>query len=169
MKSFDKFCEAMVNPEENKGREIFDERQKQLQLHLAIRAMAVFIVLMFLHTVISECIYKWSDSDLMPMLLFVMLSLLFYIISAEVKGCFIGVSGSAARYVPGFLCIIIGFMNGLGEFLRFADSGFAIISNGMVVKQFTVLLCYVLLITAGILTVIFIGRERKNKNEHEIF
>lgn len=167
LKSFDKFCEKMILAEPGSEKEIFDERQKQIQLHLVIRAMCCFIVLMFVHCWVSDFIRKWSESNLLPFLLFAMISVILYIISAGIKGCFIGVNGAFARYVPAFTCIFLGVLNGLSGFCELEEAHFAIIRNGAVTDNFLGLCFYALMIVTGILTFLFIKKSAKESEEEK--
>ncbi len=165
LKSFDKFCEKMITAKPGSEKEIFDERQKQIQLHLVIHAMVCFTVLMFVHCLVSDFFHKWSESNLLTFLLFAMISVIFYIIKAGVKGCFIGVNGAFSRYVPAFMCILLGALNGFREFLELEEAHFAIIKNKAVTDNFLGLCTYFLMIVAGILTFVFIKKNAKESEE----
>ncbi|MGN0639363.1 MAG: hypothetical protein ACI4JT_00275 [Oscillospiraceae bacterium] len=165
LKSFDKFCEKMILAEPGSEKEIFDERQKQIQLHLVIQAMVCFILLMLVHCVVSDLFHKWSESTLLPFLLFAMISVIFYIIRAGVKGCFIGVNGAVARYVPAFMCILLGVLNSFRAFCELNEANFAIIKDRAVTDSFLGLCTYVLMIVSGILTFIFIKKSEKESEE----
>lgn len=165
MKSFDKFCEAMINPDKDKYQEIFDERQKQMQLHIVIEALVIFVLIMFAHCVISDCLIRWSESNTLPMLLYAMICVLYYIIKAGVKGCFIGVNGAVARYVPAGMCILLGFMNGFRTVIELSDDGWAVIKDNMVTDSFIGLLTYALMMLTGVFTIIFIKKSEKEEQK----
>lgn len=165
LKSFDKFCEAMVNPDKDKYQEIFDERQKQMQIHLVVEAMIIFVLLMFLHCLISDFFLKWSESNLLPMLLYAIICVIYYIIRAGIKGCYIGVNGAVSRYFPAFMCIFLGFMNGFRELVELSDNGYSIVKEGMLTDNFIGLIVYALMMMTGIFTVIFIKRSEKEEKK----
>lgn len=165
MKSFDKFCEKIILAEPGSEKEIFDERQKQIQGQLVIQSMIFFILLMLAHCIVSDLFYKWSESNLVPFLLFAHISVIFYIIKAGIKGCYIGVNGMFARYVPAALCISLGALNGFRFFLEIAQVHFEIIKNGVVTDNFLWLCVYLLLIITGILSIVIIKKYIKENGE----
>lgn len=166
LKSFDKFCETMVNPDKSKNlEEIFDERQKQVQIHLVVETLVIFAALVFIHCIISDFIIKWSESNLLPMLLYAMLCVNYYIIRAGVKGCFVGVNGAFARYAPTFMCIILGFANGFRALSELSDNGYEIVKESMLTDDFIGLITYALMMTTGILSAIFIKKSNKEREK----
>lgn len=164
LKSFDKFCETMITAKPGSKQEIFDERQKQIQTHLVIQSMVLFILMMLAHCVISDIFYKWSESTLFPFLLFAMICVIFYIIKAGVKGCYVGVNGGKGRYFPAYMCILIGVTNSFRTFFELEKDHFAIVRNGVVNDNFLEICSFVLMMLSGILTIIFI---KKNANENK--
>ena len=164
LKSFDKFCETMITAKPGSEQEIFDERQKQIQTQIVIQSMVCFILMMLVHCVVSDLIRKWSESNLLPFLLFAMICVIFYIIRAGIKGCYIGVNGAAARYIPAFMCILLGGLNSFRAFWGLEENHFAIIKNGVIADSFLELCSWGLMIVSGILTIIFI---KKNANENK--
>lgn len=167
LRSFDEFCKKMILAEPGSEKEIFDERQKQIQVHLVIQSMVCFILLMLIHCVVSDYFYKWSETSVLPFLLFAMISVIFYIIKSGIKGCFIGVNGGFSRYVPAFMCVLLGFMNSFRAFMEIEESHFIIIKNGAITDSFLGLCTYVLMAVSGILTLLFIkkfGKEREKQS-----
>lgn len=165
MKSFDKFCEAMINPNNDKNQEIFDERQKQMQLHVVIEAFIVFVSLVFVHCIVCDFFFKWSESNILPMLLYAMICVLYYIIRSGVKGCFIGINGAVAKYVPAGLGIFLGFMNGFRTVLELSEDGWAVIKDNMVTDSFIGLLTYALMMLTGLFTIFFIKKSEKEEQK----
>ncbi|MGN1111076.1 MAG: hypothetical protein ACI4QY_05430 [Oscillospiraceae bacterium] len=165
LKSFDKFCEKMILAEPGSEKEIFDERQKQIQVHLVIQAMVCFILLMLAHCIVSDLIYKWSESNLVPFLLFAMISVIFYIIRAGIMGCYIGVNGAVARYIPAGMCIAMGILNGFRAFLKLYEGEFAAVKNGVVADSFLELCSWLLMMVSGILTIHFIKKSEKESEK----
>lgn len=166
LKSFDKFCEKMILAEPGSEKEIFDERQKQIQSHLVIQAMVCFILLMLAHCIVSDLIYKWSESNLVPFLLFAMISVIFYIIRAGVKGCYVGVNGAVARYIPAGMCIAMGILNGFRAFLKLYEGEFAAVKNGVVTDNLLELCAWVLMMVSGLLTFFFINKSERERKQN---
>ncbi|MGN0683232.1 MAG: hypothetical protein ACI4JY_06090 [Oscillospiraceae bacterium] len=166
LKSFDKFCEKMILAEPGSEKEIFDERQKQIQVHLVIQAMVCFILLMLAHCIVSDLIYKWSESNLVPFLLFAMISVIFYIIRAGIKGCYIGVNGAVARYIPAGMCIAMGILNGFRAFLKLYEGGFAAVKNGVVTDNLLELCSWLLMMITGLLTFFFINKSERERKQN---
>ena len=164
LKSFDKFCEKMILAEPGSEKEIFDERQKQIQTRLGIQSMVCFIFMMLVHCVVSDFFCKWSESNTFPFLLFAFICLIVFIIRASVKGCYVGVNGGKGRYFASGICILTGLLNGFRAFWAVKERSFVIIDNGVIINSFLELFIYVLMIVTGILTIIFI---KKNANENK--
>ncbi len=165
MKSFEKFCEAMINPDKDKNQEIFDERQKQMQLHIVIESLVIFVMIMFVHCFISDFFVKWSESTMFPMLLYAMICVIYYIIRSGVKGCFVGVNGAVARYVPAGVCILLGFMNGFREILELSDDGWAVVKEGLVSDHLISCAAFALMLISGVITIIFISKSEKEEQK----
>lgn len=165
LKSFDEFCKKMILAEPGSEKEIFDERQKQIQVHLVIQSMACFIILMLIHCVVSDFFCKWSEGSVLPFLLFVMIAVIFYIVKAGIKGCYIGVNGGFSRYVPAFMCVLLGVMNSFRSFMEIEESHFVIVKNGAVTDSFLGLCTYLLMAVSGVLTIIFIKKSGKEAEE----
>lgn len=166
LKSFDKFCEKIILAEPGSEKEIFDERQKQIQGHLVIQAMICFILLMLAHCIVSDLIYKWAESNLVPFLLFAMISVIFYIIRAGVKGCYVGVNGAVARYIPAGMCIGMGILNGFLAFLKLKEGEFAAIENGVVTDNLLELCSWLLMMVSGLLTFFFINKSERERKQN---
>lgn len=166
LKSFDKFCEKMILAEPGSEKEIFDERQKQIQGHLVIQSMIFFILLMLAHCIVSDLIYKWSESNLVPFLMFAMFSVIFYIIKAGIKGCYVGVNGGVARYIPAGMCIAMGILNGFRAFLKLYEGEFAAVKNGVVTDNLLELCAWLLMMVSGLLTFFFINKSERERKQN---
>lgn len=158
LKSFDKFCETLITAAPGSQQEIFDERQKQMQIHIVVQAMTGFILLTFVHCFIYDYLYKWSESIVFPLILFTMVAVIFYVIKAGVKGCYIGINGSFSRYTPAIMCLIFGFLNGFNCFMEI-DEG--IIKRGALSNSFVGVCAFSLMFVSGILTIFFINKSNK--------
>ncbi len=166
MKSFDKFCEKMVNNEPLNEKAIFDERQNQLRRQYTIEALYVFGGSTFLNTLIMEFGLQWSESYAMPMVIFAVISYLYWVIRNAAKGTLFGVNGTRTVSSTGFICTTLGalyFPLILPESVDNWDTFF--ISNGMVGEHFLLTIADALYFGAGIAVLIATHKYKKSLRE----
>lgn len=166
MKSFDKFCEKMVNNEPLNEKAIFDERQNQLRQKYTIEALYVFGGCTFLNTLIMECGLQWSESYAMPMVIFAVISYLYWIIRNAAKGTLFGVNGTRAVSSTGFVCTALGacyFPLILPQSVENWDTFF--ISNGMIGEHFLLTIADALYFGVGIAVLIATHKYKKSLRE----
>ncbi len=95
MKSFDKFCEKVINGEYD-GRptkEIFDERQNILRMKLTKRALWLFVIMSGINLIVMECGPQWCESRVMSTAIFGAAAHLYWTAAAVKKDALFGLSG----------------------------------------------------------------------------
>lgn len=166
MKSFDKFCEKMVNNEPLNEKAIFDERQNQLRQKYTIEALCVFAGTSFLNTLIMECGVQWSESYVMPIVVFALISYLYWVIRNAANGTLFGVNGTRAVGSTGFACVAMGSAF-LPMFLPESAEEWDVffINNGMVGEHFLLAIADALYFGTGIAVLIAVSRYKKSRRE----
>lgn len=165
LKSFDKFCEKIVNNEPLKQKEIFDERQRVMRLRFAIEALFICIGLIFVNDVITN-LYQWAELGVTADLLFAMLCLLWWEIRCAAKGCMVAVSGRFAQKTSAVMSVILGVLNGMRYALEIGAEDFFIKDNKLS-SNFMFLMCSMMLIVCGIFMLTAILREEKREQIRE--
>lgn len=165
LKSFDKFCEKMINGEPVETKDVFDERQSVLRTRITMQAMTLFIILTCLNIVINECGPRWCESIIAPTMLFYGISYMFWLIKNACKGSLFGIKGT----MP--LKYQASFMLGYGIFLpvymfdkkQDCFENF-FVKDGMVSENVILALFFVLLAAMGIMILILARKYKKEKN-----
>ncbi len=104
LKSFDKFCEKIINGEPVDNKEIFDERQERVRTKGLIIALVCFGSLCAMNTLFMECGMCWSKSYFMPMTIFMALCYLGFLLYNARRGSLFGINGtSKAAMTASFL------------------------------------------------------------------
>lgn len=163
MKSFDKTRKNHGNAPSNNEPEIFDERQKQIRLRLVIESLVIFVIAVITNCIICDLIYKWSESVSAPLLVLIMFCVLYYIVRAGIKGCFVGVGGPGTRYFASITCIIIGIANVFRCLKNVSKEGVFFIVNNVVSDNFLEILAYILLTVSGICCFVIFKRNMKKE------
>lgn len=168
LKSFDKFCEKMINGEPVETKDIFDERQSVLRTRITMQAMKLFIVLTCLNIVITECGPQWCESMIAPTVLFYEISYMFWLIKNACKGSLFGIKGTMPLKYQASFMLGYGILFPLYMFDKkqdFFENFF--VSNGMVSENVILILFFVLLAAMGIMILIFARRYKKEKTEEQ--
>lgn len=169
IKSFDKFCEKMVNNEPLNEKAIFDERQNQLRRQYTNEALYIFGGSTFVNTLIMEFGLQWSESYAMPMAVFAVLSYLYWVIRNAVKGTLFGVNGTSVVSSTGFICTVMGACYFL---IIFPQSGVNLdtffINNGMVGEKFLLAIANALYFGVGIAVLIATHKYKKSLRESSV-
>lgn len=165
LKSFDKMCENMILGKTGAEKEIYDERQNQVRTKLTVEALLVYIVSVFVNSLVMELIYQWCESYCAPMILLVVICYLYWIIRNWAKGSLFGVKGAKAAKYTAFLTILYGFLFGL-QFL------FPLLDNeqnyffleGKATKEYVFAITWLLLLISGIIIFVLAKRNDKKGN-----
>lgn len=165
IKSFDKLCNLLANGKSDNQKEIFDERQKQIRLHILIEALKIFVAGTIINCIITDFIYRWSESLTAPLLALLMLCVIYYLIRAGIKGSFIGVGGPGIRYVASIVCIILGAANSIRCIKNIYKGETIIMNNGIVTDDTLEIFLYILLIVAGIIAFIFFRKNQMRERQ----
>ena len=166
MESYDKFCEKLVNNEPLNEKAIFDERQNQLRQKYTIEALYVFAGSSFLNTLVMEFGAQWSESYFMPMVIFAVISYIYWVIRNAANGTLFGVNGTRAVSSTGFVCIAVSGIY-LPLFIPETSEGWDVffINNGMVGEHFLLAIADALYFGAGIAVLIAVSRYKKSLRE----
>lgn len=169
LKSFDKFCESIINPDTESQKEIFDERQNIIRSKLMIEALLIYAGMTLINCIIMELFYKWAESQFSSMLLIMALCLLYWLIRCVAKGCIVSASGKQFQK-NSTLAVFIGCGVFLIRFLLcIGEEGFPI-TDGKFSDDFVFMLSLVIMILCGIIKRSAIYREekriREEQNEH---
>lgn len=166
LKSFDKFCEDLILKEPGSEKIILDERQKQMRSRIVTETLVIFSGLAFINCFVMDMFYQWAETYAMPLLVFMLLCACYYNIRCAAKGCLVGINGErSAKFSAGY-CIFMGIMMSI-KFAFSDDEQHVLFADGKLTDNFCILLVWILAITSGILTLIFIKASRKEKEDDE--
>lgn len=172
LKSFDKFCEKVINGESVQQKEILDERQTLVRSQITIRALWAFIATAGINLIIMECGPQWCESWVLSTAFFGAAAYLYWVISNARHGCLFGVNGTSpaalqAGYLIGFVAVVpLMFILDAEDHTDFFTNFF--IRNGMVSEYLVLVLSCFLLLTAGIVMAVNI-RKYKQDSDREDF
>ncbi len=166
LKSFDKFCEDLILKEPGTDKIILDERQKLMRSKILTETLLIFSGLSFVNCLIMDLAYQWAETYAVPLLVFMLLCACYYNIRCAVKGCLVGINGErSAKFSAGY-CVFMGIMMSL-KFFFDDEKERTLFADGKLTDNFCFLLVWILAIACGILTIIFIKRNRKEKEDDE--
>lgn len=164
LRSFDKFCESLINPDLESQKEIFDERQNIIRSKLIIEALLIYAGATLINCITMELFYKWAESQFSSMLLIMALCLLYWLIRCCAKGCIVSASGiqfqknSTLAVFIGGGAFLIRFLFCIGE------EGFPI-TDGKISDDFIFLLSFAIMILCGVIKRYAIYREERRIEE----
>lgn len=153
MKSFDDFCAKIINGEDIRQKEIFDERQTIQRTQITVQALAFFGIASSLNTLIMECGPQWCESYFGSSILLVGIAYIFWLIKNAKRGSLFGVNGTAAVKRTACLLVsegtVIPLVNLLDKDDAFDNFFF---NNGMISEKFVLMLFFVMSVIAGIIS-----------------
>lgn len=165
MKSFDKFCEKLITGEPVPQKEIFDERQSVLRTKSAATALTCFGALSAANTMLMECGLKWSESYFAPIAIFMAVCYLVFLLDSARRGALFGVNGTAKATMTAIVAIVQG---GLFILINIdEEEPFRVIKDGMIAKEFLLILFLVMEILCGIITIILAHKFNKSQESGE--
>lgn len=94
LKSFDKFCEKMINNEPIDNKDIFDERQSVMRMQITLRAFQLFTAAACLNILIMECGGQWCESYVCSTALCLGAAYIFWLVKNARKGSLFGIKGT---------------------------------------------------------------------------
>ncbi|MCM1165228.1 MAG: hypothetical protein NC299_06360 [Lachnospiraceae bacterium] len=172
LKSFDKFCEKMINNDPiDPIKDVFDERQTIVRAQLTTRALWAFAAMTGLNLLLMECGPQWCESYVLSTALLGAAAYLYWVIANARRGSLFGVNGTAT------LSSQIGFLFGDGIILPIAMlhgrepddiSEHFFFRGGMVSDYFAATLACALLITSGVVMAVSARNYKKReRSENE--
>ncbi len=164
LKSFDKFCERMILAEPGSQKEIFDERQKLIREHITFNSVLLFAGLSATNTLMMDWGLQWCGMYSAPMILFYVISYIYWIMANSYKGSLFGVEGTRFVKSNAFCMIFISAVNLLMRALD--EEGFSVLKGGMLSVEFIGVIAFSLLLAAGISALMLAHRYEKAQKEH---
>jgi len=165
LKSFDKFCERLILSEPGSEKEILDERQTLIRERITFNSVLLFAGLSATNTLVMDWGLQWCGMYSAPMILFYVISYIYWIIANACKGSLFGVKGT--RFVKGnaFCMIFISVVNLLMKAVD--EEEFSILKNGMLSVEFIGVIAFSLLLITGIVALVLANRYDKAQKEHK--
>ncbi len=164
LKSFDKFCEKLILAEPSSQKEIFDERQKLIREHITFNSVLLFAGLSATNTLMMDWGLQWCGMYFAPMILFYVISYIYWIIANALKGSLFGVGGTKFVKSNAFIMIFISALNLLSKAVDMED--FSVLEGGMLSVEFIGVIAFSLLLAAGISALVLAHRYEKAQKEH---
>ncbi len=164
LKSFDKFCEKLILAEPSSAKEIFDERQKLIREHITFNSVLLFAGLSATNTLMMDWGLQWCGMYFAPMILFYVISYIYWIIANALKGSLFGVGGTKFVKSNAFIMIFISALNLLSKAVDMED--FSVLKGGMLSVEFIGVIAFTLLLAAGIAAFVLAHRYDKAQKEH---
>lgn len=160
LKSFDKFCEKIINGEPIDNKDIFDERQERVRTKSLVIALTNFGSSCAANTLLMECGMRWSESYFMPMAV----CYLGFLLQNARRGSLFGINGtSKATMTASFLLAhgtVMLFFKLIDE-----EEPFCVIKNGRVSEIFLMALFLILEISCAVITFVLAHKFNKSKKE----
>lgn len=162
MKSFDKFCEHLILDEPVAEKAIYDERQSRMRERYTLEAVCAFAILCLINTFFMELAVQWCESYFVPMVFFLAVCELYWVIRNAAKETLFGVNGTKAVVSSGGFTMSIGIlyavMNMPQSFDGFKDF---VTVDGMIGGNFLMSVSMLIFFGAGL--TILIAAHKFNK------
>lgn len=167
LRSFDKFCEKVVSADKNTTyeKEVFDERQKIMRSQLGIEAFSVFAAAALICCFSMDFVCKWAESITAILAMLGVLSLLWFLIRCEAKGCMVAASGKQVQKNSVVMTIVVAALN-LVRYVADLCKGEHFIKDNMLTNELLFTVCFIIMMICGIFSLCVIHRENK-MNESE--
>lgn len=167
LKSFDKFCEKMINSEPIDNKDIFDERQNVLRTQITVQAMRLFIVLSCFNILTIECGPQWCESYIASTALFAGIAYIYWLIQNGRNGSLFGIKGTKPLEYQAAAILCEGIIFPLYMFGHRQDFfQYFFVKNGMVSEYLMLTLFFVMCVASGI-TVFVLAHRYKKKTAEE--
>ncbi|MBD5384275.1 MAG: hypothetical protein HDR72_04680 [Ruminococcaceae bacterium] len=152
------------NPEEEKEKEIFDERQRAVRSRITRHALWAFSILTAVNLFVMECGLRWCESAFAATLVFMAAARLYWVIANVRCGSLYGVHGTA----PGAeqACMLAAMLVVDPHIVHYRDKHYEdfwtnfFIRDGAVAQPVLLVLSYVLLVIAAF---VISGAKSKEK------
>ncbi|MDE6733242.1 MAG: hypothetical protein K2J77_10245 [Oscillospiraceae bacterium] len=167
LKSFDKFCEDLILKEPGSDKIILDERQKIMQSKILTEALIIFSGLAFVNCLVMDLAYQWAETYAAPLLVFMLICACYFNIRCAATGSLVGINGERSVKFSAGYCVFMGIMMSIKYAFSREEEDRVLFADGKLTDNFCFLLVWILAITCGILTLIFIKKSRKEKEGDE--
>lgn len=167
LKSFDKFCERMILADPGSEKEIFDERQKLIRERITFNSVVLFATLSAVNTITMDWGLQWCEMYFGPMILFYVISYIYWIIANACKGSLFGVGGTKFVKSNAFIMLFVSVVNLLNLLVRSFDEEFSVIKDGMLSVRFIGVIAFTLLLIAGIAATVLAHRYDKSQEQQK--
>lgn len=158
LKSFDKFCEHIIMDEPQRGRAVYDERQKVIRLRNTAICLGVYSGLAFLNTLFFDIGWRWCESGFAALVLFVPVCAALFFILCAANGALFDVKGTRAmKYYSTILCAY----GVLYSVMFFPSEERPVLVDGVLSEDFIMLLADVAMLVQGAVLLIACAREDK--------
>lgn len=164
LKSFDKFCEKIINGEPVDNKDIFDERQERIRTKNLVIALVCFGSLCALNTLFMECGMQWSESYFMPIAIFMGICYLGFLLSSARQGSLFGINGTSKATMTASILLGQGIVLLLVKLVDKEES-FCVIKDGKVSAIFLMVLFFVCEIVCAVITFVLAHKFNKSKEE----
>lgn len=166
MKSFDKFCEKIINGEPVDNKEIFDERQNFIRTKSLVYALVLFGSLCSSNTLFMECGMRWSESYFLPIAVFMALCYLGFILHNARRGSLFGINGTSKATMTASYLMAQGIVMLVFKLIDEKEP-FCVIKDGRVSEIFLLVLFLALEILCGAVTLVIAWKFNKSKEEEK--
>lgn len=163
MKSFDKFCENLILGKSGSEKEIYDERQKIVRMHLTVEALAVYVVLSSLTLVIHDEFVRLCESSFFILALCGSAAYLWWVIRCAYKECLFGVSGKKVINTATFLIFYLPTIL-IIELLPDSDE-FTLMTESSMSDELSLIICGVLFFASSIITFAAYKKYRRKQSD----
>lgn len=164
LKSFDKFCEKIINGEPVDNKDIFDERQERVRTKSLVIALTNFGSLSAANTLLMECGMRWSESYFMPIAVFMAVCYLGFLLDNARRGSLFGINGTSKATMTASFMLAQGIVMLFFKLIDEKDP-FCVIKDGRVSEIFLMTLFFVLEIACAVITFILAHKFNKSKEE----
>lgn len=167
LKSFDEFCEKMINGEPIDNKDIFDERQSVLRTQITVQAMKLFIVCACVNITIMECGWQWCESYIASTALFFEIAYIFWLIRNAKHGSLFGIKGTKPLEYQASVMLAEGVILQLYMFTErndFFEHFF--VRDGRVSENLILSLLFAMCIAAAV-TIFILSRKYKKEKAEE--
>lgn len=168
LKSFDKFCEKIVNNEPLKQKEIFDERQSIVRSRITIRALWAFIIMAGINLFIMECCLQWCESWVLSTAIFGAVAYLYWVIANARHGSLFGINGTSAIASQAAMLITDSVLVPMIVYINGDNADFFtcfFIRDGMISEYFAGTTSCALLLISGIIMIVNIRKSKRNHDQ----
>lgn len=163
MKSFDKFCENLILGKSGSEKEIYDERQKIVRMHLTVEALAVYVVLSALTLVIHDEFVRLCESSFFILAMWGAAAYLWWVIRCAYKECLFGVSGKKVINTATFILFYVPVML-IFELLPDIDK-FTLMTESGMSDELSLIICDVLFFSSSIITFAAYKKYRRKQSD----